>query len=371
MIRLAVSMIALSLFVMGLSVALLKGFENAVKEKVQNLSADLVLTAFHTEDSYTTKGIDINKISPFLDTTKIESFEKFAYQPGLISGKFYSQAILAKGVNPETTTKKWKNYLNAGTWLSSNSEAEEIVISQKIAKNFDLKLGDSLSIFLVKEDKQYHKIRKIIGIYETGLPEIDEKIVFLPLTLLQKFNAWMDEDLVGGLEFFLKPNVNLILFQKQLSYQLAYSYWLRNLQEIYPHLFDWLSLLYQHVFLILVLMFILGLIHVLAILLILIFENQERIRLLYQLGMSLGQIRKIFVQQVFWVLTRALLFGNLALIIVIFLQQKFHFLTLNPDIYFIPYMAVEFDIFYLILINFSIIGLSYLFLHIIAQKVLK
>ncbi|MBK9192814.1 MAG: FtsX-like permease family protein [Crocinitomicaceae bacterium] len=73
--------------------------------------------------------------------------------------------------------------------------------------------------------------------------------------------------------------------------------------------------------------------------------------MLKALGASDKSIRKVFIYHAFYLLSRGLIIGNIVGIGLVVLQQQTGFLSLNPDIYYLDTVPVNFNIWHILLIN--------------------
>ena len=80
--------------------------------------------------------------------------------------------------------------------------------------------------------------------------------------------------------------------------------------ELHPQIFDWLNLQDLNVQVILILMVIVAAINMITALLVLILERTQLIGTLKALGSTNWSIRKIFLFQSFYLISRGLLWGN-------------------------------------------------------------
>ena len=97
-------------------------------------------------------------------------------------------------------------------------------------------------------------------------------------------------------------------------------------------------------------------------LLIIILERTSMIGVLKALGASNKSVRKIFLYFAACLVAKGMLWGNIIGIGFGLLQYKFHFLKLDPTVYYVDYVPVRFDIPVLILTNIAVFCLSILFM---------
>ena len=118
-------------------------------------------------------------------------------------------------------------------------------------------------------------------------------------------------------------------------------------------IFVWLSFLDVNVIIILTLMFIIGIINMGSALLVLILVRTSFIGVLKSLGASNWSIQKIFLYQVGQLIWKGMLIGNCVGILVCTIQYFFKPFSLNPEVYYLDSVPVEFTWVSWFLLNIS------------------
>src|SRR5690606_37730190 len=134
----------------------------------------------------------------------------------------------------------------------------------------------------------------IVGIYNTGVEEVDKTYVIGDISLIRKLNNWDDKE-VGGYEVRVNDFSKLDHFTYTLSDFLPPEIKTVNVKDNYPIIFEWLSLLDVNAQVILFLMLIVAVINMISALLIMILERTNMIGLLKALGETNWGVRKIFL----------------------------------------------------------------------------
>jgi lipoprotein-releasing system permease protein len=109
----------------------------------------------------------------------------------------------------------------------------------------------------------------------------------------------------------------------------------------YPQLFDWLDLIDFNVFFILLLMTIVAGFNMISGLLIMLFENISTIGLLKALGMTDREVSKVFISSSAVLVMKGMAIGNALALLFCLIQEKTHFLKMNPENYFVSYVPVD------------------------------
>ena len=78
-------------------------------------------------------------------------------------------------------------------------------------------------------------------------------------------------------------------------------------------------------------------------LLILILERTNTIGILKALGSTNAKIRSTFLYYAMFIILRGLLIGNVLSLLLVFIQQKYKVIPLNPETYYMDSVPVQFD----------------------------
>lgn len=365
MIRIGISAIALGLAVMISSFAILSGFKSSIRDKITGFQGHIQIINFSLnnpiENSPMQSDSGIEKtISRSPDFVK---FWPYITKIAMIRAKDEIEPIVCKGVGAEYNFNFIKEKLLAGYIPNyKDSLNNEVLISQSTALKLGLKKGSSLLVYF--SDKNL-KLRKFViaGIYQTGVEELDKVFLICNLKVLQKVNGWGSNQ-IGGYEVLLNDFENINNSVSQLFEQLDIKLSARSIDEIYPQIFDWLNLLDVNTQVILILMVIVAGINMISALLILILEKTNMIGILKALGLRNANLRNIFLLNALYLIFWGLIIGNVLGIGFCVLQEKFHFLSLDPASYYVAYVPVQLDFFPTFLLNIGTLVVCILILLI-------
>lgn len=124
-----------------------------------------------------------------------------------------------------------------------------------------------------------------------------------------------------------------------------------DIKEKYQQIFDWLNLQDTNVWIILALMLLVAGFNMISALLILILERTRMIGLLKALGANNQTVMRIFLYQSFILILKGLIWGNIIGVSLCYLQYHFHFIPLDQSSYFVNSVPINFNLFYIFLLN--------------------
>jgi lipoprotein-releasing system permease protein len=104
-------------------------------------------------------------------------------------------------------------------------------------------------------------------------------------------------------------------------------------------------------------------ISIMSIFIINIIEKKQHISLFKALGMPKNTLKLIFSAETFILTLLGMLVGNFIAVVICLLQDKFHFLKLDGNVYYVDYVpiTIEWNIFWIVniaLICVSILAIS-------------
>lgn len=198
-LRIAVISISLSIVVNLLTLAIVTGFQNEIREKVIGFSAPLFLQNINNANVYESDPIRISRnVEKQLKSLSADcSFDRVAYKPGMLqsSGKNNQPkevlGLVFKGIDATYNTEFLKSHLVAGKIpvYNGGKPSQNIVISQRISEQLHLKVNDEVTAFFVRNQPITRKLT-VTGIYHTGYEDYDSKMVICDLKLNQNLNDW-------------------------------------------------------------------------------------------------------------------------------------------------------------------------------------
>jgi len=373
-VQIAIVGIMLGLGVMLLSIAIVKGFKTEIREKVRGFNGDIQYVKYDLNSSYENSPFVLNE--NILKETKnysgITQVAPFATKPGIIKANDEVEGVVFKGVDQSYDWSYFDRVLTAGKTINfkdSTQAEKEIIISDFLAKRLNLKVGDDFLMYFIQESLRKRKF-EIVGIYNTGVEEVDKTFIIGAISLVKKLNNWNKNE-VGGYEIRVVDFDQLNQYSANLSSLLPPQIKTVSVRDNYPIIFDWLSLLDVNAQVVLGLMLIVAVINMISALLIMILERTNMIGLLKALGETNWGIRKIFLYQALYLVGIGMLLGNLFGLGLGYFQQKTQFFKLDEASYYMKFIPVEFNFLDIALINFGTLLICLLVLLVPSMLVSK
>lgn len=354
-VRIAISGVMLSLAVMMLSIAIIKGFKTEIQEKVRGYVGDVRIFKLDLNHSFELTPFVPSSatISDLKNNKDITYFQFYATKPGIISANREVEGINFKGVDRNFNWDYIRKHLVSGSVINFTDSAratKEIMISAFTANRLKLKTGDTFIMYFVQNPQPRKRPFKIVGIYDIGVDEIDKSFVLGDMNIIRRLNNWEPNE-IGGIEIKLKNFSRLEAVSEKIYTNLEMKLKSESVQEYFPQIFTWLSLLDVNTRVLLILMMIVGVINMVTALLIMILERTNMIGMLKAFGMTDYGVMKIFLYNAVYLVGIGLLLGNLLGLGLGFLQQYTHIFKLNQSSYYLSYVPVEFHFTDVLILN--------------------
>lgn len=353
-VRIAILSIALGILVMFVSIAILKGFQQQVKDKVIGFGAHIQITHYDENTSYEPQPISIRqKFYPGLEKVQgIRHIQVYATKAGIIKTADQIQGIVMKGIGSDYDWSFFQHKIVEGTafHVSDTGKTNDVILSRKLASLLKLKLNDDLRVYFISGNNTLGRKFRIGGIYETGLEEFDKIYILCDIHHIQKLNNWQP-DQVGGFEVLVDNFRDIDTMGKYVYKSIGFSLDARTIKQLYPQIFDWLDLQDMNVLIILVLMILVAGITMISTLLILILERTNLVGVLKALGMRNLDIRKIFLYNAVYIIGIGMIWGNATGFLLCLIQQNWGIIKLPQESYYVPVVPIDLNAINIILLN--------------------
>ena len=387
-VRIAIIAIALGMAVMILSVGVVIGFKQEIRNKVVGFGGHIRISNYDSNNTFETNPINYTK--SFADSLAmmegVQSVQLYATKPGIIKTDDEFQGIVLKGVDRNFKWDFFRSHLVTGDTLQvTDSLRNDIVISKYLADILRLKVGDSFYTYFIKEQVKARKFT-IRGIYATNFVEYDKLFIITDVRHIQRLSGWEGSQYSGYevlvTDFDAMDNtadaINLYA-QQSVKNEDSQQYYVQTIKELSPQLFGWLDLLDMNVWVILSLMLAVAGFNMISGLLILILERTNMIGVLKSVGATNWSVRKIFLYYAVFLIGKGMLWGNVIGLSLCALQYFTHIIPLDPEAYYVSYVPVVFNWTYLILLNVGtfvasilmMIAPSYLISKISPAKIIR
>jgi len=352
--------VGVSVLVMVLAISISDGFKFEIKTKATGFSGEIILNSPGIEQTSNRYPITkkISYLKEIESIKEVKCLQCYAYRSGMLKSGEEIQGVLLKGVDSKYDWRFFSSVLSKGRLpdYKDTLSSKEIILSERLAGMMGFDVGEDLQIYFIDKSIRVGKYR-LVGLYDAQLEDVDKTLIIADIREVQRINGWNAED-VSGIEILLKEGNDIDIVGDKIE-RVVYEHSGENdpsiqvtrINEIFPHLFDWLKLLDFNVLVVLVLMISVAGFNMISSLLIILFERISMIGILKSLGMRNSAIHRIFLLRASYIVFWGMLFGNVLAVILALLQKWYEIISLDPTNYFVKSVPVYLDIPKIILLN--------------------
>ena len=319
-----ITILSLSLGVASLSIVIssINGFESEISKKLSNLNGYSTINHLF-EDEISQQDSNQSFVSK-----NIPYLEKVA----LLKSKNETQTVVINSFSINDFDKM-ELFKSLDIDLL---DYKSIIIGKSLAKKLDVQIGTQVVILNPAKldnfsSKNKYDFFRVDHIYDSGIPDFDERNVFTSLNTLQQFF-----DIKNSISGWIKINNDDSFVE--------YPFYEMTIFDKYSSLFEWIDTQKWPIFFIFSLIAIVSFFGLLSSLSILFDEKKMDLTILKVYGLSNKSISMIFVSQSIFLATIGSVLGILLSYFIIQIQNKFKFISIEENIYFVDYLPMNFNL---------------------------
>jgi lipoprotein-releasing system permease protein len=268
-----------------------------------------------------------------------------------------------------------KKSLFNGQWLKPNTR--QVVVGYGISEKLSLGLYDfnnPLEVYVPKPgsgtiesaDDAFNKsILTPVGIFAIS-EELDSKYVFSDIGLAQDLLGYQPNQ-ISGIEIKLKPNADEAKVVKALQTIFKNNCVIKNRMQLNDGLYKMLNTENIAVYLIFTLVIIIALFNLIGALIMMILDKKGNLKTLYNLGVEVKDLRKIFLFQGTLLSVIGGLIGLFLGAIIVLIQQHFQVIMITPTLSY----PVIFSLQNVLIVLVTIVSLGFIASLIASSRVSK
>ena len=319
-----ITILSLSLGIASLSIVIssINGFESEISKKLSNLNGYSTINHLF-EDEISQENYNQSFVSK-----NIPYLEKVA----LLKSKNETQTVVINSFSINDFGKM-ELFSSLDINLLDN---KSIIIGKSLAKKLNVQLGSQVVILNPARldnlsSKNKYDFFKVDYIYDSGIPDFDERNVYTGLNTLQQFF-----DVKNSISGWIKINYD--------NNFVEYPFYEMTIFDKYSSLFEWIDTQKWPIFFIFSLIALVSFFGLLSSLSILFDEKKMDFTILKVYGLSNKSISMIFVSQSIFLTTIGSVLGILLSYLIILIQNKFKFISIEENIYFVDYLPMNFNL---------------------------
>lgn len=371
-VTVAIIAIAISVAVMIASIAIVLGFKKEIREKVVGFNGHISISRLPNSETDN----NLITINPILEGILgvypfVTEYTVQASIPAILKTPEDFKGVYLRSLSGDNAVNYIKSNLEEGEVpdYSDEEQKNKIVISRIAANQLKLNTGDKIETYFITDDIRVRKL-EIAGIYNSHFDQYDDVMIFGAMPLVEQLGnlpantgtyVVLQTDDFDRIEEY--TNKLQELFNQSMAMGATDSYY-RTDNVLYQGrgFFSWLSLLDTNVVVIIILMMIVGCVTLVSGMLIIILERKKFIGLMRVLGANTHKIRNVFIYMAVKIAFIGIAIGDVLMIVFLYCQEKYHFLHLDADAYYIDFVPVYLPGWIVVALNAGVLVVTYLVL---------
>ena len=362
-----ISVLGVAIGVAALIVVLgvMNGFSKNLREKILSVNADLIVNKLN--GSFDQYREDIKNIQ---DIRGVTAAMPFIYSEVMLSSPSGVKGSVLRGISPSAAKKvlDLQRHLRMGSLekLQTQNSPPGIILGDRIASTLGVSPGEDVNLLSPSGEKsaagfspEIQKFR-VVGVFETGMYQYDSSLVYTSIPAAQELLGFAS-NLITGLEVKLKDIYSAEQVAQEIRQKLQNpSLLIKTWMDMNKNLFSALKLEKTAMAIILVMIVLVGSFTIITTLIMLVMEKRRDIAVLMAMGARKGHIKRIFIWQGTIIGFIGTALGFTLGLGISFLLQKYQFIQLPSDVYYLSQIPISLEYLDLGLIAAAAMGLCFL-----------
>ncbi|MCK9226687.1 MAG: lipoprotein-releasing ABC transporter permease subunit [Syntrophorhabdaceae bacterium] len=342
-----ISVVGIAIGVMAIIVviAVMTGFQDEIRARILGINPHILVMNVNGELHNTDEIVKKIKGVPGVS----RAFPFTAFQAMVQNGKQLS-GVAIKGIN--AADGQYMGKLVKEGSVDSLQRKGSVLIGKELAKHLGLFLGDSFTIMVPfggfsPMGSMPETVRaRVGGIFETGMYEIDNTLVVMPLSDIESAMG------IGatGIEVKLVDEYKAGDMKWTILKALGHDYFAKTWMEMNRNLFSALKLEKLAMFIILALIILVASFNIISSLIMTVMEKKKDIAILKSIGAKKRSIMKIFMMEGITIGVVGALVGAFTGYFLCWIIRSTGLIKLPEDIYYITTLPAKISIIDVILI---------------------
>ncbi len=333
---------------MVITLGLVNGFQQTVASKVYSFWGDARVQSIAPPRS---------QLAEDLVMTTDDSLELILRQEPAIAGFFpylsksvvlktgsQFEGVMIKGVDKRFNSEAFGVFLTGGRMpaFPDTGYTDELLISEFTAGMLQVKAGDKLSCFYIKNGSEIRsRLMTVAGLYKTGVEEYDKAFAIADIRFMQRLQQ-VPGNTITGYQITMGGNRNQHAAQcKTISDKLPQGIVCNPVRELYGNIFDWLEIQDQTKQIVVGIMMAVAAINLITCLLILVIERTRMVGVLKAVGMDNARIKQVFWYYALYISLMGIGIGLAISLLLLWLQYQFGFIQMDESTYYVAVLPVK------------------------------
>ena len=347
---LSVAGVAVGVMALIVVIAVMAGFESDLKHRILRVESHIVLMRHGNSFSNYHKILD-----QVVNTDGVEAATPFIYTQIMLRSSSRVSGAVLRGIDPESAGGVIK-VLEKSALLNiekihqrddTTGSVPGIILGKELARNLGVSMGDA--VYLISSRGMISpmgylpamKRFQVAGLFESGMYAFDGSLAYIHLSDAQKILHM--EDSITGIEVRVNDIYNARRIADKIVAAMGFPYWAKDWMQRNYNLFFALKLEKTVMFIILALIVLVAAFNIASTLIMMVMGKTRDIAILKAMGAMDGSIRKIFIFKGMIIGSVGTTLGVCLGFIMCKLLEKYKFIDLPGDVYYISTLPVRLE----------------------------
>jgi lipoprotein-releasing system permease protein len=328
--------------------SVMNGAEAEVKKRIVGTTAHVIVLG-HSDTGIPVDDALLERIE---SVPGVAAAAPFVYSKCMVTAGGITDGIALKGIDLEREKQVTEVYRNTKPQIQKidpGSGLRGIVLGHYLAGNLGVDVGDevvltsplggSATIFgIIPRVKKF----VVVGIFTSGMYDYDSSLGYVSLQAAEEFIG--RAGYATGIEvkvhdMYKAPQIGRQIVATLGGFPYAASNWI----EMNRNLFTWIKTEKIVMFVILMLIVAVAAFNIISTLIMVVMEKRRDVGIMKSMGATSGSVMRIFMAEGIAVGVVGTILGSVIGFVGCFLLQKYKFITLPGDVYFIDRLPVKME----------------------------
>ena len=331
-------------------IAVMAGFEADLKHRILGVESHVVLMR-HGSPFSDYRGI----FEQVVNTDGVEAATPFIYSQCMLRSTSGVSGAVMRGIDPDSAGRVIKildslvllNLKQIHQGGTSTVSEPGIILGSELARNLGVGTGDVVHMMSFRGmispigHLPAMKRFKVAGLFESGMYEYDKSLAYIHLNEAQKILRMGDS--VTGIEVRVNDVYDASNIAEAIVADLGFPYWAKDWMRMNHNLFSALKLEKTVMFIILALIVLVAAFNIASTLIMMVMGKTRDIAILKAMGATDSSIRKVFIFKGMIIGFVGTTLGVCMGFILCKLLEKYKFIELPGDVYYISTLPVRLE----------------------------
>ncbi|MFO7728584.1 MAG: lipoprotein-releasing ABC transporter permease subunit [Desulfonatronovibrio sp.] len=342
-----ISIMGVALGVASLIIVLgvMNGFSQNLRDKILGVNAHIVVGNYAEGiPDYTDLARELNSLPG------VKGAAPFIYTEVMLSSPDGVKGVVLRGIDPdqarEVLALEEEMILGSVADLGREGEFPGVIIGQELASALNISPGETVNILSPSGESSSAGFTpqissfEVRGVFKTGMYEYDSSFGYTSIEAAQSILGFR-QDKVTGMEIRIHEVDRAHVVSGAVEDFLGgYPFYVRNWMEMNQNLFAALKLEKIAMGVILVMIVLVGSFSIVTALVMLVMEKTRDIAIFMSMGATRKLIRRIFILLGMMIGAVGTVLGFIFGLGISYLLQKYQFIRLPADVYYLDHLPV-------------------------------